>query len=94
MMADKIDDFINHNKLSVQIVGTFTDSSLIRVTVESGGVVGFLPKSIVRQSIKNKTLYKIGELEKLKLSLWAITRKDYKKDGILDGLIKQYTKNQ
>ncbi len=89
MMADKIYDFTRAHKLELQTVGAFTDSSLIRVTIEKGGVIGFLPKSVVKQSLKSKSLVKIGELKTLKFSLWAITRKDYKKDSIVANLIKK-----
>ena len=90
IMADKIDAFLKNNKIKVQTVGAFTDSSLIRVTVEKGGVIGFLPQSVVRQSLKYKTLVKIGELPNLKFSLWAVTLKTYKKDSLIDSLLKKY----
>ena len=90
MMADKIDEFLKNNKIKIRTVGAFTDSSLIRVTVERGGVIGFLPESVVKRSLKNKTLIKLGELPKLKFSLWAITRKDYKRDSLIDSLLKKY----
>lgn len=89
MMSDKIDDFLKTNKISAQVVGAFTDSSLMRITVERGGVVGFLPESVVKQSLKSKTLVKIGELENLKSSFWAITRKDCKKDGLISSLLNR-----
>jgi LysR family transcriptional activator of nhaA len=89
MMSDKIDDFLKNNKIAVKVVGAFTDSSLIRVTVERGGVIGFLPYSVAKDSIKSKALVKIGDLEKIKFSLWAITRKDYKEDGLISDLIRK-----
>lgn len=88
MMADKIEDFLRTNNLAVQTVGAFTDSALIRVTIERGGVIGFLPKSVVKQSLKAKTLVKLGELSDLKFSMWAITRKDYRDDGLISKLVR------
>ncbi len=89
MMAEKIDAFLKSGKVKVQMVGAFTDSSLIRVTIERGGVIGFLPESVVKQSLKLKTLVKIGELAGATSSLWAITRKDYKKDGLIASLLRK-----
>lgn len=89
MMSDKIDDFLKQNKIRVNTIGAFSDSSLIRVAAERGGVVAFLPKSIVKQSIKSKSLVKIGELNKLKFSLWAITKKDYRKNGLISSTLKK-----
>lgn len=89
MMGEKIENFLSQNKIKTNIVGSFTDSSLIRVTLENGHVIGFLPQSVVKQSLKNKSLKKLGELEKIKFSLWAITRKDYKKDGLIANTIKR-----
>jgi LysR family transcriptional activator of nhaA len=90
LMADKIDDFIKTNKIKANIVGAFTDSSLIRVTVERGKVIGFLPLSVAKQSIKSKALVKLGELRNVKFSLWAITKKDYKKNSLLGELLTKY----
>ncbi|MDA8793666.1 LysR family transcriptional regulator substrate-binding protein, partial [Bacteriovoracaceae bacterium] len=92
MMAEKIENFFSQNKIKSNIVGSFTDSSLIRVTIENGNVIGFLPQSVVKQSLKNKSLKKLGELEKVKFSLWAITRKDYKKDGLIANTLKRSIK--
>ena len=89
-MTDEIDNFLKSHKIKVQTVGAFTDSSLIRITVERGAVIGFLPESVVKQSLKNKTLNKVGELSKLKFSLWAITQKDYKQESLIDSLLKRY----
>lgn len=83
IMADVIDDFIKKNNLTLKTVGAFTDSSLIRVSVERGGCVAFLPSSVVKRSLKAKSLYKLGELEKQKFYLWAITKKDYRSDGLV-----------
>jgi LysR family transcriptional activator of nhaA len=90
LMGDKIDGFIKSNKLAVKVVGAFTDSSLIRVAVERGGIIGFLPLSVAKQSIKSKALVKLGELKGLKFSIWAITKKDYKNDSLLGEIIERY----
>lgn len=89
MMTDKIDDFLMKNKVSVETVGSFTDSSLIRIAVEKGSAIGFLPESAAVESIKQKKMVKIGELGKLKFSFWAITRKNYKKDGLIASTISK-----
>lgn len=85
--ADKIDEFIHDNDLSLNTVCSFTDSALIRVTIEKGGVIGFLPLSVVKQSLRNKSLVKLGVLTEIKSSLWAITQKDYGKDSLVGGLL-------
>ena len=88
MIADKIDFYLNKNDIQVRVLGAFSDSTLMRVTTERGGVYGFLPRSVVKDSIKQKKLYKIGELESVMFSLWAITRKEYKQDGLVYKLIR------
>ena len=88
LMSDKIEQFLKSHKIPINIVGAFSDSSLIKVAIERTGVIGFLPLSAVSKELKKKTLYKIGELGSLKFSLWAITRKDYKKEGLIANLIK------
>lgn len=90
MMADKIDEFINRNDLAVKVVGEFTDSSLIKVSIENGGIAGFLPLSVAKQSLKNKSLVKLGEFTNLKFSLWAITKKDYRQNTIIANLLNKY----
>jgi len=93
IMADKIDDFFKVNKLNVNVVGEFTDSSLMRVTIEKGGLAGFLPYSVAKEGLESKTLIKLGDLEQLKFSLWAITRKNYKQDSLMETLFKNYKDN-
>lgn len=92
MMSDKIHDFLTKNKINLDFVGAFTDSSLIKTTIEKSSVIGFLPKSVVQKDLKNKSLVKLGEFSTLKFSLWAITRKDYKKDSLIYSLIQNYSK--
>lgn len=90
IMADKIDDFINRHNLKLNVVGAFSDTSLMKVTIAKSTMIGFLPLSEVKQELKSKNLVKLGELEKSKFSLWAITEKEYKSDGILNQLIKKF----
>lgn len=90
MIADKIDDFLSKNNLNVEVVGTFTDSTLIKTATEMGAGISFLPKSSVQKSIKSKNLIKLGEVQNLKFSFWAITRKDYKKDGLISLTINNF----
>jgi hypothetical protein len=92
-MADKIDDFFKVNKLNVNVVGEFTDSSLMRITIEKGGLAGFLSYSVAKEGLESKTLIKLGDLEQLKFSLWAITRKNYKQDSLMETLFKNYKDN-
>lgn len=93
LLADKIHGFLKSNKLKLSTVGAFTDTSLMRVTAERGGVIAFLPKSVVARSIKAKSLVKLGELKSVNFSLWAITKKDYKQDSLIANLILKNKKN-
>ncbi len=88
VMSEKIEHFLKKNQIGLNIVGAFTDTSLMKVAIERSSAIGFLPNSVVKQSIKSKSLKKLGVPENLKLSLWAITRKDYKKDGVIYSIIK------
>lgn len=90
IMSDKIDDFINSNRIQVETVGAFTDSSLIRVAVEKSRFIGFLPESVAKESLKNKNLVKIGTLPTSKFSLWAITTKDIPRDSLIYNLIDRF----
>lgn len=93
LLTDKIDAFLKTNKVSIRKVGAFSDLTLIKTSVQHGGVLSFLPASEVKIPIKEKKLYKIGELKNIKFSLWAITRKDYKEDGIVANILKKTKKN-
>lgn len=92
MMADKVDDFLQRHDIEVDTIGAFTDTSLIRTAVERGSGIGFLPLSVVKQSLKHRTLSKLGVLDGLMFSLWAITKKDVKKDSVLYSLISRRRK--
>ena len=91
-MADKVDDFLQRHDIEVDTIGAFTDTSLIRTAVERGSGIGFLPLSVVKQSLKHRTLSKLGVLDGLMFSLWAITKKDVKKDSVLYSLISRRRK--
>jgi DNA-binding transcriptional LysR family regulator len=90
MITDEIEDFLCRNKLTVKIVGEFTDSGLVRVTIERGGAIGFLPLSVARKGLASKSLVKLGELTDLHFTLWAITQKNFKDDILIESLIKNY----
>ena len=92
-LADKIDDYLKVNKLSVKVVGEFTDSALMRIAIEEGELIGFLPLSVAKEGLLSKTLIKIGEPKELSCSLWAITNKNYKQDSQLQSLFKKYENN-
>ena len=88
LMTDKIDDFIQTQKLNVRIIGSFSDSSLMKITIEKSGAIGFLPLSVAKESLKNKTLVKLGSLNKVSFSTWVITQKAVtKEDGVLASLV-------
>lgn len=91
-VGQSIDQFIKTNKLASHVVGEFADSSLIRKTVENGGVYAFLPESVVRTSLKSNKLIKLGVLNNIKFSTWAVTRKDLAKDGLINSLFSRYKK--
>ena len=91
-MRDNIDDFIKSHQLNVQTIGEFSDTSLIQVVVEQTGAIGFLPESLVKQSLKDRKLFRLGEIKQYNFSLWAITRKSYNKDGLLASLLSRYKK--
>ena len=90
MMSEKIDKFLNEKNLSVDVIGKFTDSALMRVIIESGEIIGFLPFSVANEGLKKKSLIEIAELKGLDFSLWAITRNSHKKDSIIGRLLDEY----
>ncbi len=89
IMNDKIDVFIKKNKINLKVIGTFSDSTLMKICIEKTNAIGFLPLSVIRESLKQKTLFKVGELGEFKFSMWAITKKDIKKDSLIFNLIKK-----
>ena len=89
IMNDKIDVFVKKNKINFNVLGTFSDSTLMKICIEKTNAIGFLPQSVIKESLKQKTLFKIGELGELKFSMWAITKKDIKKDSLIFNLIKK-----
>ena len=92
-IGDDIDEFLKSNSLETQTVGEFSDTSLIKVAIEAGGIIGFLPESVIKNSTRGNLLRKLGTLEDAQFSLWAITKKNYKRNGILADLIKKFTKS-
>ncbi|MFT6070017.1 MAG: LysR family transcriptional activator of nhaA [Bacteriovoracaceae bacterium] len=86
-LTDHVDGFLKDNQLNVNLLGQFTDTSLISFSVEKGGVISFLPKTITKRGIKEKTLKKIGVLQGVEFSIWAIYRKDEKKKGLVHSLV-------
>lgn len=86
-LTDHIDTFIKDNQLDVNILGQFTDTSLINYSVEKGGVISFLPKTITKRGIRDKTIKKLGSLKGVEFSIWAIFRKEEKRKGIINSLI-------
>jgi LysR family transcriptional activator of nhaA len=89
-MADKIDGFIKSNNLIVKTVGEFTDSALMTVAIDNGGVIGFLPKNVAKEGLKRKSLVNLGLLKEVEFSTWAITKKTYKKGSLIDSLLQKY----
>ncbi len=88
LMADKIDQFLKTNKITPRTVGSFTDSSLILQAVEKSMLIAFLPKSMVKESVKAKKVKVLGLLNQYKFSMWAITRREIKSDTIISSLLK------
>lgn len=87
-MGDSIDEFLKLNQLDVQTVGEFSDVGLIRVAAGRGGVAAFLPKSVVKQDLKQKKLVSLGALKEYNFSLWAISRKDINRNSAAFSLLK------
>ncbi|RZF21538.1 LysR family transcriptional regulator [Halobacteriovorax vibrionivorans] len=90
VLGRNIEDYFEINNLSVKIVSEFTDSSLIKSAVEHGGVAAFLPRSVVKQSLKEKRLIKLGQDKNLVFNLWAITSGDISKENALAQRIVKY----
>jgi LysR family transcriptional activator of nhaA len=90
-IKDLVDNFLSENNIPVLEVGEFTDATLIKTALENNkNLIGFLPRTVIKNSIKAKTLYKIGTIEKTHFSIWAITSRDYKKNGVISKFIKNY----
>lgn len=92
LLGDYIDQFIRKNDLEVNTVGSFDDISLLRVTAEHGAIAAFLPKSVVAQPLKRKELVTLGTLKEYKFSLWAVTKKNFPKEGLLNKLLSRALK--
>lgn len=90
LTSDKIIQFLDRKKLETQTMGDFSDLEFSLYTVLKGGALGFFPKSYVAQSVKEKKLKIWGELDKMKFSLWAITRKDYRKEGLVSSVMDEF----
>jgi LysR family transcriptional activator of nhaA len=88
-MSEKIDKYLNQNKINPKVVASLNDSELIKITIEKTTAFGFIPLGLAKNSIKNKDLRKLGTLEGVKFSMWAITRSNYSRDGIIARIIKK-----
>lgn len=90
LTSDKIIQFLDRKKVDTQIIGDFSDLEFSLFTVLKGGALGFFPKSYVAQAVKEKKLKSWGELDKIKFSLWAVTRKDYRKEGLISSVMDEF----
>lgn len=90
LSSAKVEQFLERNNLETQQLGEFNDLELSYHMVVKGAALGFFPESFVKESLKLKRLRKLGELEKMKYSLWVITRKDLKKEGLISSVIKEF----
>lgn len=93
ILSDQIDNFLFRNKIILKKFGEFSDSSLIRIAAENGAGIAFLPKTVVKRSIKDKKLFKLGELTDAKFSLWAITRKGNKRDSLISETLAKFKRS-
>jgi LysR family transcriptional activator of nhaA len=93
-LGDAVEYFLQSNRIETQLAGEFTDASLIRIACEKSGLIGFLPQTTVRESLKEKKLVKLGELKDNDYQLWAITQKEYRHNSLLFNLIQSFKKGQ
>ncbi len=92
-LGDDLDKFFKLNDITVKVNGEFSNISLIKFVTEKSNTISFLPESIVREGLKKKTLYKLGVIDTFKHSLWAITKKDFSKEGVIGSLLKAHFKS-
>lgn len=90
LTSDKVNQFLEKKSLDTQTVGDFSDLEFSLYTVLKGGALGFFPLSYVEPSIKEKKLKNWGELDRVKFSLWAVTRKDYRREGLVSSVIEEF----
>ncbi len=87
MLADKINDFLYEAGIQAQTHGEFSDSSLAKEIIKKSNFLGFFPLCEVQDEVKHKELKILGELEKQKISLWAITHKKHPEKSLINKLI-------
>ncbi|MCP4911786.1 MAG: LysR family transcriptional regulator [Oligoflexia bacterium] len=75
MLADKLDFFYQKSGIQPTVAATFSNISLMTVGLLKSRYYGFLPESSAKRMIKDKLLYKLGILDNVKFSYWAITHK-------------------
>jgi LysR family transcriptional activator of nhaA len=86
----EIDRFFFQNKIHPQIVGEADDVTLLRLGAEKGICVSILPNNTVNESLAQKKLFKLGELEGISSDMWAMARTDSAKIPTINKAIHQF----
>lgn len=85
--------FASHN-ISPHIFGQMDDIVLLRIAAESGNVCTALPYNAVKESIQEKKLVVIGEMQTINSEMWIIQRKTDQSSLTVAQNIKNFKKNQ
>ncbi len=79
-----INNYLDDHDIECEEISNITDSALIHLILKKTDIIAFLPESIVKNSIKNKELRKLGELDDVLSYSWIAYNPKQVDQGILD----------
>lgn len=82
-LREQVDNFIREYEIDVQIVGEFSDISLIQHILNNSQLIGFLPVDTAENSVKLKKLKKLHEIPHSNYDVWAYYHRKSKVRGFI-----------
>ena len=75
-LRDVVDQYMNYHEIDSYVAARMSDSALISKSCEQSPMVGFLPKSVVKEAISEGRLKKLGQLKTQRFQLWLLINKN------------------
>lgn len=89
-LGKHIEDYLEGAGVSTNIVAEIANIPLLKSCAKKDGIAAFLPKSSIKDELKNKELFKLGSTKDLHYEVWAIAKSDIGHENIIYQTIKRY----
>ena len=70
-LRDDLEFFFNTNGIHPDFIGSIDNSEVIQIILEKGICISALPLESVKQALKQKRLFLLGEIHEVKSQCWA-----------------------